>query len=218
MSTTSDDEMNVAVRMSSLVLRLLLNQRASDETLPPLVSVTADALLRDMLELAPNFHAASLEVFHAQFEVLRSELWSVFRHTRALKLGALYPGALVPATPASRAMLDELVPMRVRTLKRDDHVVTPKMTRAWCLAHVNDVVLPAAKNPGFDVVLPMDGNRVLAIDTKFTQKDVDKKSRVNAKQDVLKPRTRLDEELGKLSGLCYAMRSFLKGPHFLIVS
>ena len=217
MSTTVDDDTNVEVRMSSLVLRLLLSKRESNQTLPPLVSMTADALLRDMLDLAPNFSSKSLEVFHAQFEVLRSELWSVFRNTHALKLGELYPGALVPATPASRAMLNEVVPIRVRTLKRDNHVVTPKMTRAWCLAHVNDVVLPAAKNPGFDVVLPLDGNCVLAIDTKFSEENVDKDSRVGAERDVLTPRTRLDEVLGAISGLCFAT-SRVCVHRFLIVS
>jgi hypothetical protein len=203
MSTnTSDRNVNYAIaRMSPVVLRLLLDKHADNTGMPPLISSTADALLRDMLHLVPNFNSESLEIFHAQFETLRSELFKLFYKQQESTLGDLYPGAMVSTSPASRAMLQEMVPIRMRTLKRCNEKVTPKLTRAWCKAHMKHVVLPAAGNTGFDVVLPVDSHRVIVIDTKFTKQRVGKVSCVNVRKNVQNPRTKLDEALTKISGI-----------------
>ena len=197
MTTANRSLDDVKAHMSSLVLRMLLQAQS------PLVSATADALLRSMLELQPTLRLDGTGRFHAMFETLRAELLSVFVKKQSLTLGELYPGAQVSASDASRAMLEEEeIPLRMRELERVDHHVTKKLSKAWCKAHVNSVVVPASGNPGFDIAIPLDRDRLLVIDTTYSMACVDEAADpdFNLAKHVIASRNHLDACLRAISG------------------
>jgi hypothetical protein len=205
MATTEDKSVVVLpteakAQMSSLVLRLLLKAN-STHTDRPLVSLTADDLLRRMLRLQANLHSRNMEIFHAMFETLRAELLSVVFKQHKSTLGELYPGAMVSASDASRAMLQEVIPLRVRQLEEEKHRVTKHLSKKWCEARMNRVIVPASGNEGFDIAIPLDGDRLLVIDTKYsTPRDDDGKAKLDATEHVKGPRNRLDECLSAIQG------------------
>ena len=190
---------NAKAQMSPLMLRVLLNARSLSPD-PPLISSTADAILQDMLILQKNFNFACMEKFHALFEVLRAELLTVIQKQHTSTLGDLYPGARISASDASRAMLQEVVPLRMRHLDEDPQQVTVHLSKDWCTERVDRIVLPAPGNPGFDIAIPLDGDRLLVIDTKFSKPPSGKKAYLNKADDIDYPRKQLDACLSKITG------------------
>ena len=201
MSSADTDGASAVACMSPLILQFLMhNHTFAVKSNRPLISLAADKVLREMFELVQNFNYECLEQFHALFEVLRFELQSVVCENHEMTLRELYPLALTSGSAKSCEMLDQIIPVLPRTLIQYSHQITPSLTRAWCHKHANAVVLPGPGNPGFDVAIPVDENRLIAVDTKFSKlRDIEDSS-VNAKADVLGPRASLDKNLGKSSG------------------
>ena len=199
MATTEDTPSQVKAQMSSLMLRVLLNAHPTHIS-KPLVSSSVDALLRDMLDLQPKMNSRNMEIFHAKFELLRAELLSVVFKQHKSTLGELYPGALVSASAASRAMLEEAVPLRMRQLDEDKRRVTKHLSKEWCKARMNRVIVPAAGNQGFDIAIPLDDDRLLVIDTKYSTPSADVTVELDATQHVKGPRNRLDKCLSAIQG------------------
>jgi hypothetical protein len=159
-----------------------------------------------MLGLQKNFNSECFVKFHAMFELLRAELLSVILKQQTSTLGELYPGALVSASAASSAMLQEVIPLRMRELEEDERQVKKHLSKAWCAERANRVVLPASGNLGFDMAIPLDGNRLLVIDTKCStpRADTAAGADLNLAQYVIDSRNKLNACMRAISGTCTA--------------
>jgi hypothetical protein len=180
LNSSSDETSMFVPYMAPYVLRrFLMHQQAASSLHPVILSTLWDMLHIQELDTSnadpvsgnaeedgvprPSACQAS-EKFHALFEVLRSHL----RAGKHVRLGELYPSSMVH--PSQKALLNLDVKMVACSLRELDSQLAP-LSATESAEHFGSVVVPAANNPGFYVLIPLEesGGAAVMIEVRYSK-------------------------------------------------
>lgn len=151
-------------RTTPLLLELALESDGS-----VLVSQEVDTLLNLIFDLRVNFTWHSYEKCVAYFFALRCILErDEPRDARqTLKLKHVFRGAVV--APQFSYLLDNEIPLSChQVVSRSAHF---PLTQAAAEKYQNQVVLPGAGNPGFDIVVPVSKSKFLLLEARHSMQN-----------------------------------------------